>query len=85
MFHHYSRLPASVNSRLRGSMPNSAIKALMDHIRALEARIKAQDEVLSKHSQSFAKVETNIAWMMKIIAGAAGLGFIEKLLGWIIK
>ena len=31
------------------------------------------------------KLDVNQTWLMRILIGAAGLGFIEKCVGWIMR
>lgn len=56
-------------------MPSSQVKDLLHRFDALESDIK-------KHLTDITELKTEIVWIKRIVLGAAGLGFIEKLIGW---
>ena len=59
-------------------MPTSAIKELMLRVRSLEEKIAVSEKQL-------ATIHADLVWVTRIIVGAAGLGFLEKAVGWWIR
>lgn len=66
-------------------MPSSAVKALMEHLRNLETRLKDQEAELRDQTNLLTTIATDNVWIKRILAGAAALGFIGKALDLIIK
>lgn len=52
-------------------MPSETVKHLVEQVEELQIKLSA--------------MSTDIMWMKRIIVGAAGLGFLEKLIGWWLK
>jgi hypothetical protein len=52
-------------------MPSDTVRELLKQVKSLELKLTEQS--------------TDIVWIKRIIVGAAGLGFVEKLLGWLVK
>ena len=66
-------------------MPTSMVKALLERIKALEGHINDQDKTLDTQTKLLTEIATDNVWIKRIIVGAAGLGFLEKALGWWLK
>jgi hypothetical protein len=66
-------------------MPTHKLGEFIRRLEAMEKKLDAHLEESVDIHKKLAKLDTNQVWLMKIICGAAGLGFLEKIIGWIVR
>lgn len=59
-------------------MPQNLIPGFIKRLVAIESSVID----VNKH---IVQVQTDVKWLKWIIVGAAGLGFLEKIFGWLVK